>query len=117
MLCIILCGENPNDYGFEMPTDFYQLVMKNFGENAVMTTGVAYEWKCLQEKANSKDKPYIQKEESVEKKYIDTFAALPLDLIINKNADKSQSVKKAKYVLISKFPKLFKVYLSLRRKF
>lgn len=116
MLGIILCGENPNDYGFETPSDFYELVMKNFGENAVMTTGVAYEWKCLQEKANNCDTPFIQKDESVEKKYIDTFAALPLDSIINKNAGKNQSVKKAKYVLISKFPKLFKVYLSLRRK-
>lgn len=116
MFGIILCGENPNDYGFEVPADFYELIMKNFGANAVMTTGVAYEWKCLQDKANSSEHRYIIHNESVEKKYIDTFARLPLDSIINKNAGKNLAVTKAKYVLMSKFPKLFKVYLSLRRK-
>ncbi len=116
MFGFILCGENPNDYGFEVPADFYDLVRKNFGENSVMTTGVAYEWKCLQDKAKSAENSFIINNETSEKKYIDTFAALPLESIINKNAEKKAGIKRAKYILISKFPKLFKYYLSLRRK-
>lgn len=116
MLGIILCGENPNDYGFDVPKNFYDLIFKNFGENATMTTGVAYEWRCLQEKAQSIDNLFIINEEVSDKNNIGIFAALPLNQIINKNADKNVGIKRAKYVIISKFPKLFHAYLKIRRK-
>jgi len=116
MLGIILCGENPNDYGFDVPPNFYDLITKNFGANSTMTTGVAYEWRCLQEKARTSENPFVIKDKASEKNNIDTFAALPLDQIINKNAGKRQGIKNMKYVIISKFPKLFHAYLTIRRK-
>ncbi|GEP50374.1 hypothetical protein FNO01nite_10460 [Flavobacterium noncentrifugens] len=116
MLGIVLSGENPNDYGFNVGKNFYDLILKNFGENAIMTTGVAYEWKCLQEKARESQNPYVISDKISEMNNINTFAALPLDEIINKNAAKGQGIKKAKYILMAKFPKLFKVYLNIRRK-
>ncbi len=116
MLGIILCGENPNDYGFQTPENFYALVAKNFHENAVMTTGVAYEWRCLQDKARASANPFVLADAASEKKYLESFAALPLDEIVNKNAHKGQTTRNLKYVIISKFPRLFKTYLKIRRK-
>lgn len=116
MLGILLCGENPDDYGFHVPDNFYDLIFKNFHENAVMTTGVAYEWRCLQEKARTIDNLFVIKDKVSETNNIDTFASLRLDELINKNAGKGQTVKNIKYVIISKFPKLFRTYLKIRRK-
>jgi len=117
MLGIILCGENPNDYGFNVPDNFYDLIQKNFGESAMMTTGVAYEWKCLQEKARLSSNPFVIRDAVSEKNNIDTFAALPIDAIISKDAEKKQAKKQMKYRIISRFPKLFDAYLKIRRQF
>ncbi|MFT3795398.1 hypothetical protein [Flavobacterium sp.] len=116
MLGIILCGENPNDYGFNVPPNFYDLVLKNFKGDVMMTTGVAYEWRCLQEKARESSHPFIIKDKVSEQNNMVTFAALPIADIINKNVDKQLASKKMKYVIISKFPKLFNAYLKIRRK-
>jgi hypothetical protein len=117
MFGFILDGANPNLYGFNVPDDFYALLLSNFGEDAVMTTGVAYEWRCLQDKARTSEKPFILKNEAAERKNIGTFAALRLDEIINKNAARKFTVKKMKYVLIQKYPGLFNAYMKIRRKF
>ncbi len=116
MLGIMLCGANPDDYGFETPPDFYALIGKNFHENAVMTTGVTYEWRCLQDKARQCDDPFVLRDAAFEKAQLESFAALPLDQIVNKNAHQSQASRNLKYVIISKFPRLFRTYLKIRRK-
>lgn len=114
MLGLMLCGANPNDFGFDVPTDFHELVMKNFGADALMTDGVAYEWRCLQDEA----KTALETDRIADpKNNIATFAGLPLDRIINRNADKLLARKKMKYRVINRFPGLFSWYLSLKRKF
>lgn len=115
MLGFILCGENPDDYGFNIPSNFYELLFKNFGENAVMTTGVAYEWRCLQEKAASAQNLHFIENPETEKNNIATFAALPLDTMVNRNVDAQLQKKKLKFTIISKFPRLFQWYLKIRR--
>lgn len=116
MLGFILDGANPNEYGFTVPPHFYKLIHKNFGSNALMTTGVAYEWKCLQDKAKSGKKPFIISDESAERAAIEAFSKIPVDKVINRNADKKMAVRRMKYAIITKFPKLFNVYLRIRRK-
>lgn len=116
MLGIMLCGENPNDYGFKTPANFYDLVLKNFSGNATMTTGVAYEWRCLQEKARETTDVFVIKDQVSEQNNMVTFAALPIADLINQNVEKQVAAKRMKYVLISKFPKLFNAYLKIRRK-
>ncbi len=113
---LILSGENPNQYGFHVPGNFYSLLMKNFRNNPSMSVGVAYEWLCLQEKALATNDFFVLIDKLSEKNNIDAFAALKLSEIINKNSDKGLALKKAKYTIISKFPRLFKYYLNLRRK-
>lgn len=114
MLGFILCGENPNDYGFNIPSNFYELLARNFDGNSLMTTGVAYEWRCLQEKAATVGQPFVMADAETEKNNIATFAALPLDEIVNRNAEGQLRRKRLKFTIISKFPKLFNWYLKIR---
>jgi len=114
MLGFLLEGANPDEYGFNIPSHFYELLFKNFNENAVMTTGIAYEWRCLQEKA-AQGKLFILADAQAERNNIATFAALPLDEIVNRNADAQLKSKRLKFIIISKFPKLFQWYLKIRR--
>lgn len=117
MFGFILDGANPNDYGFIVPSDFYDLILKNFGKNALMTVGVKYEWQCLQDKAREIQKPFIIFNEEKELIKFDTFIKLNLDQIVNKNKDKIQKRNQLKFVIINKLPKLFKLYMKIRRKF
>jgi hypothetical protein len=116
MFGFILEGENPNDYGFEVPKDFYDLLLKNFNEKAMMTVGVKYEWQCLQDKAKTIQEPYIVSDKVKETDKFNTFVQLNLDEIVNKNKDQLQKRREMKFVIINKFPKLFQFYLKLRRK-
>ncbi|RZJ34858.1 MAG: hypothetical protein EOO51_07740 [Flavobacterium sp.] len=116
MLGLILCGANPHDFGFDTPQDFYDLLFKNFTPGAVMTTGVAYEWRCLQEKAAAAENFYVLSDAAREKNNIDTFAALDLKAIVSTNISENRPMKRFKYILISKYPRLFNFYLSIRRK-
>ena len=116
MLGFILEGANPNDFGFVVPSDFYELILKNFDKDSIMTVGVKYEWQCLQDKARQIQKPFIFKEESVEMTNFSTFANLDIDGIVNKNQHKLQKSREWKFVIINKFPKLFNFYLKLRQK-
>jgi hypothetical protein len=116
MFGFILEGENPNDYGFEVPQDFYDLLLKNFNEKAMMTVGVKYEWQCLQDKAKTIQEPYIVSDKVKEIDKFNTFVQLNLDEIVNKNKDQLQKRREMKFVIINKFPKLFQFYLKLRRK-
>lgn len=117
MLGFILDGANPNDYGFEVPKDFYDLVLKNFDKNAMMTVGVKYEWTCLQDKAKSIQKPFIVFDETKECDKFNTFVNLNLNEIVNRNEVKLQRQREMKFRIINKFPKLFDYYLKIRRKF
>lgn len=117
MFGFILAGENPNDYGFNVPKKFYDLILKNFNDKSMMTVGVKYEWKCLQDKAKSIVKPYIIENETIELDKFNTFANLNLDEIVNKNQKQLQKKKQVKFIIINSFPKLFQLYLKIRRKF
>lgn len=117
MFGFILDGANPNEYGFEVPKDFYDLVLKNFDKNAMMTVGVKYEWTCLQDKAKSIQKPFIVFDETKECDKFNTFVNLNLNEIVNKNEVKLQRQREMKFRIINKFPKLFDYYLKIRRKF
>lgn len=116
MFGLILAGADPNDYGFEVPKDFYKLLFRNFNENTLMTTGVLYEWRCLQDLAKESQTPFVLQDAASEQNHITRFANLPLEHIVNKNAESQLKAKRAKYKLINRFPKLFQAYLKIRKK-
>jgi hypothetical protein len=117
MLGFLLSGVNPDEYGFTVPNNIYDLILNNFNEGAVMTVGVEYEWHCLQSKARKIDKPFIIANEQEELFKFNTFVQLDFSRIVNQNKAKIQKKNQVKFILINKFPKLFKLYMKIRRKF
>jgi hypothetical protein len=116
MFGFILCGENPNNYGFNVPNDFYNLIFKNFADTITMSTGLSYEWRCLQDKARQSNNPFIVANYENEKKEIQKFIELKLNQIIATNLEEKNRIKKLKFIIKSKYPVLFKFYLKIRTK-
>lgn len=114
MLGIILAGDNPANYGLEVPDNFYNTILDNFGEDCTMSKGLEYEWWCLQEKAKEDTDFFIVKNEDEERKYLDTFKNLELKKIINKNVRKVSRINKTKFILRNKFSGIYKLYKKLR---
>ncbi|MFY0714348.1 hypothetical protein J1D01_11760 [Seonamhaeicola sp. NFXS20] len=113
-LSLILANANPNDYGFNLPDNFYDLIFKNFGNDCVMTKGIKYQWTCIQDMAKKTDSFFVLNDKEKEQNAIQRFAQLNLDLIVNKNAEKVKKNKKRKHILRNKFPLLYKIYRKLK---
>ena len=116
MFGLVLEGVDPGDYGFKLPANFLSLVLRNFGDNALMTTGVAYEWKCLQEKARTATDIFPMAVPEQQERALTRFISFDIDAISARNAEKKVAQRRLKHVIINKFPKLFGAYLWLRRK-
>lgn len=114
IMSIILANANPNDFGFNVPDNFYDLIFTNFGDDCIMTKGIKYQWTCIQDKASSIDTFFVLKDEQKESEAIKKFIDLDLDDIVNKNATKVKQNKKRKHILRNKFPLLYKVYKKLK---
>ena len=115
MLGLILSGANPEEYGFNTPPNLYDLIFKNFGEEAVMTKGLKYQWTCLQDKAKeSLSTFYVLENKEKELKSLELFIDLNLDDIVNKNAKKVKSEKRIKFILRNKLPFFYNIYKKLR---
>ncbi|SFW16735.1 hypothetical protein SAMN05660313_00244 [Cellulophaga fucicola] len=114
ILSLMLCNADPKDYGFIVPANFYSLLFKNFGDNAVMTKGLKYQWTCIQDKARETDTFFVIEDEAKEKEAITKFINLDLDAIINKNQESVLKKKKSRFLLQKKYPLLYKIYKLIR---
>lgn len=114
ILSLILANANPNDFGFDVPDNFYDLIFRNFGDDCIMTKGIKYQWTCIQDKATDVNSFFVLKDEQKEKVAIKKFIDLNLDDIVNKNESKVKQSKKRKHILRNKFPLLYKVYQKLK---
>lgn len=116
ILSLILSNANPKDYGFDIPDNFYDLLFKNFHDNAVMTVGIKYQWTCLQDKAKTVDRFFVHTNEEYEKSQIKRFADLNLDDTVNKNEAMVKKRGRSRLILREKFPLLYKVYQRIKPK-
>ncbi|AIM61446.1 hypothetical protein IX49_13285 [Cellulophaga lytica] len=114
ILSLILANANPKDYGFIVPSNFYSLLFKNFGDDAVMTKGLKYQWTCIQDKARETDTFFVIQDQTKEKEAITKFMNLDLDAIINKNQESVLKKKKSRFLLQKKYPLLYKIYKLIR---
>ncbi|MDD7885822.1 hypothetical protein [Flavivirga sp. 57AJ16] len=114
-LSLILAGANPNDYGFNLPKNFYELIFMNFGEDCIMTKGIKYQWTCIQDKALEVDTFFVLNNEEKEREAIQRFANLDLDSIVNKNEEKVKQKKKRNFLLRQKFPMIYNIYKKLKK--
>lgn len=114
ILGIILSNDNPNDYGFSTDEKVYDSVLKYFNEG-FSSKGVRYFWQEISEKMSENTNFFIfsnKEMEQLKMKVLNDFILTSLD---NKSDKKVLKIR-AKYKIINKFPKLFKFYLTLRRK-
>lgn len=114
MFGIILANDDPARYGFTVPDNLYEMIFRNFSKNAVMTKGIEYEWKCLQEKAANSDSFFVISDKEKEKILIKDFIALELKEIVNKNSKKVESSGKLKYIIRNRFKGLYELYRKIR---
>lgn len=114
ILGIILANDNPENFGFEIPENFYNRMFSNFSENSTMSKGLEYEWWCLQEKVKQYKPFFIINNEEKEKESLKKFANLDLKKIINKNEDKVNKLAIKKFIVRNKFSKLYEFYKKIR---
>lgn len=114
ILGILLCGKNPNYFGFKVSENIYSLILKNFQDNSLMTEGVKYEWRCLQEKAKKTQIFYTIGDKGKVNEFIQKFTALNLEKVVNNNLESLKQYNKVKFIFRKKFPSLYQIYLDLR---
>ncbi|NER13975.1 hypothetical protein GWK08_11025 [Leptobacterium flavescens] len=114
MLGIILAGDNPNKYGFEVPDQLYEMILNNFRSKKTLTKGLEYEWRCLQEKASEVDSFFVLKDENEEKNYLKSFIDLDLKQLIDTAVDKPQRKEIFKFLIRNKFSNLYTLYRNIR---
>ena len=115
ILGILICGENPNLYGFSADQNIYVQIKNSI--RGFKTEVTRYFWKEIVDKAKESE-PFIfsdsQKEiELLQFKDLITY----LEKICQKDLAKTSKFQKNKYWLIDKYPYLFNKYLKIRRKF
>ncbi len=111
---LILSGANPNDFGFTVPDNLYELIFKNFGPNSAMTEGLKYEWKCLQIKASEVIEFFVLQDKDREQKEIEKFMTLDLDRIVNQKSGSRKTKQKLRFIIRNKFPWLRELYRKIR---
>tara|TARA_R110002049_G_scaffold275301_1_gene453323 strand:+ start:3709 stop:4983 length:1275 start_codon:yes stop_codon:yes gene_type:complete len=114
MFGIILAGDNPEKYGFKVPPHFYELLLSNFNKKAQMSTGLKYEWWCLQEKIKENRPFFVFDNQENEVAFIKKFSKLDLQNTIQINSEKTNRLHRLKFILRNKFSGIYEVYKNLR---
>tara|TARA_R110002074_G_scaffold362950_1_gene536084 strand:+ start:69 stop:1349 length:1281 start_codon:yes stop_codon:yes gene_type:complete len=114
MFGIILADDNPEKYGFIVPNNFYELLLSNFKKNVQMSTGLKYEWWCLQEKAKEHNPFFVISNQDKESAFIKIFINIDLENIIQTNTEKVNTWYRTKFMLRNKFSGLYRFYKNLR---
>jgi len=115
ILTLILLNEDPGQYGFNIVKNFYPRLLANFNKKTVMTEGVKYQWRCLQDRAKKSIDFFVVHDYQTEAQYIARFAAIDLDEIVNKNADSINRKKHIKFILRNRLSGLYNIYQKFKK--
>ncbi|MDG1572738.1 hypothetical protein OZ410_10460 [Robiginitalea sp. M366] len=115
ILGIILNGEDPNKYGFEVTADIYNRIFNMVGKQGA-SKGVRYFWWELMEKAKLSRGIYVFDNETLEQKQVDRIRNGELDKMIEANMirKKTDPIGRLRFIIRNKFPFLRKIYRTLR---
>jgi hypothetical protein len=114
IFAIMLSGDNPNKYGFKVDETIYKLINKTV-VRGFKSKGTQFFWNEILEKSKSA-KCFVFSNADLEKKELDNTLKI-ISKVVNNDLISVSKIKKIKYILINKFPKIFSTYLKLRRKF
>ncbi|WP_430813430.1 hypothetical protein [Carboxylicivirga sp. RSCT41] len=113
IMAIVLSGDNPNLYGFNVNESFYDLVKKHVN-GGIKTKGVLNHWLGLQKKSLESENVYVFKDKASEEEVLKWFANVTLKL-----PDESKLkmiLRKHKSNIINRFPGIFNFYMKFRLK-
>lgn len=110
---IMLSGDNPNKYGFKVDDTIYNLINKTV-VRGFKSKGTQFFWNEILEKSKSA-KCFVFSNADLEKKELNNTMEI-ISKVVNNDLISMSKIKKIKYILINKFPKIFSTYLKMRRK-
>ena len=79
-----------------------------------MSTGLKYEWWCLQEKIKENRPFFVFENQEKEDAFIKIFSALDLQNTIQINSEKTNRLHRLKFILRNKFSGIYEIYKNLR---
>ncbi|MFB9057614.1 hypothetical protein ACFFU9_12770 [Mariniflexile ostreae] len=114
ILGLILNGENPNNYGFNVNESLYENMFKLL-EQGTASKGMQYFWFELMEKAKSSTSFFVFKNKEVEKKQIDKIRSGELHKLLDKKANNPKRlIYRVKFVLRNRLSTIYTLYKKIR---
>lgn len=114
ILGLILNGENPNHYGFNVNKDIYNNMFITLNEYGA-SRGMQYFWWELMEKAKSTNEIFYFEDKDLEIKYLDRIRDGELHRLMENKIKKSKNdTSKLKFIIRSKYPWLISLYKKLK---
>ncbi|OEK08465.1 hypothetical protein A8C32_03170 [Flavivirga aquatica] len=114
ILGIILNGENPNNYGFNVDENVYSNIFKNLN-NGSASKGMQYFWWELMEKAKSSKSIFTFTDESKEKIQLDRIRSGEIHQLLEKKINNPKRfTEKIKFILRNRFSGIYNLYKKIR---
>jgi len=115
ILGIILNGENPNHYGFQVDKTVYKSMFEvlNIGS---ASRGMQYFWQELMEKAKNTENVYVFEDSDLELDELDKIKSGELNRILENKIVSSKKFNsgKLKFFIINKFSGVYRLYKKIR---
>ncbi len=112
-LGLILAGENPNNYGFESDESIYEIMFSVLGREPIPEV-TKYLWKELRERACRSDDFFIYSDKAKEQAYMHRIMKGEIDAKLNAGSCENGFVRRLKFVLINKFPRMYGLYRAMK---
>tara|TARA_R110002012_G_scaffold283304_2_gene473573 strand:+ start:17633 stop:18907 length:1275 start_codon:yes stop_codon:yes gene_type:complete len=114
ILGLVLAGQNPNNFGFNVDLQFYSRMFETIGQGSA-SKGMNYFWWELSQKAKTSTTPFIFKDETFEKDQIKKIALREIDATyVEALGKKGKKKRKLKYILRHKLAPLYSLYKRIR---
>ncbi|GAA3641617.1 hypothetical protein [Flavivirga jejuensis] len=114
ILGLVLAGENPNNYGFNVDEKYYDEMFKTL-EIGNSNKGMQYFWWELMEKAKTATNPYIFNDKEKELSQIKDIANGKIDKLLDEISLKTNSSnQKFKFILRNKFSKVYNLIKKIK---
>lgn len=112
---IMLSGDNPNNYGFDVDEKIYDSIRQKLSKG-FKSRGNQFFWEEILQKEKESTSVYVF---SDAKKEAETRAQVMefIQNAVHQPIVKTSSIKKIKHALIHNNPKMFELYMKIRRKF
>ncbi|WP_239540645.1 hypothetical protein [Spongiivirga citrea] len=114
ILGLVLAGQDPNNFGFNVDGGFYEKMFLTIGEGS-SSKGMNYFWWELKEKAQDTKDPFIFDDLDTEIKFIKSIAEGQIsNKLKTKLVASNQKRERLKFILRNKLAPLYETYLKLR---